>query len=353
MRWGPIPAPATAGVTFITGIATMGGSGDASLKEGIAIHVYSCNTSMGNTAFYNSDGDFLIVPQQGVLHIKTELGRMTVSPHEICVIQRGIKFTVDVEDTTEFTRGYILEVFGGHFELPDLGPIGANGLANSRDFKTPVAWYEDLEGEYTIVNKYCGTLFTASQGHSPFDVVGWHGNYAPYKYNLDDFCCMNSVTFDHPDPSIYTVLTCKTNTPGVAAADFVIFPPRWMVMEDSFRPPYYHRNTMSEFMGMIYGKYDAKVGFVAGGASLHSCMAAHGPDKATFLGASTAVLKPEHFEGGLAFMFETTYILKVSEWALSSPHREKDYHTCWDGMPKMFDPTDPDAGFHPGDAVKK
>jgi len=348
MRWGPIPAPVVAGINFVVGLTTMGGSGDPTMKEGIAVHVYSCNASMGKTVFSNADGDYLIVPQQGVLLIRTELGRLHVSPHEIAVIQRGIKFSVDiVEGVTEYTRGYVLEVYGGHYELPDLGPIGANGLANPRDFKTPVAWYEDVDEEHILLNKFGGYLFRAVLDHSPFDVVGWHGNYAPYKYNLDDFCCMNSVTFDHPDPSIYTVLTCKTNTPGVAAADFVIFPPRWMVMEDTFRPPYYHRNTMSEFMGMIYGKYDAKVGFVAGGASLHSCMSPHGPDRATFVGASTAELKPEHFEGGLAFMFETTYVLKLSEWALTSPHREVAYSSCWDGLPKLFDPTNPHAGLAP------
>ena len=270
----------------------------------------------------------------------TELGKLHVAPHEICVVQRGIHFSVDV---TGPSRGYICEIFAGHFELPNLGPIGANGLANPRDFCTPVAWYEDRETEFEVINKFGGGMFRATRSRSPYNVVAWHGNYAPYKYNMDNFVTMNSVSVDHPDPSIYTVLTCQTDTPGVALCDFVIFPPRWMVMDHSFRPPYYHRNCMTEFMGMVYGSYDAKKGFVPGGSSLHSCMTPHGPDAETFYGASTAELKPEYFSGGLAFMFETTLMLHVTDYAKSGPHREVDYQSCWEGLPKMFDPSKRDV----------
>ncbi|KDO30165.1 homogentisate 1,2-dioxygenase [Saprolegnia parasitica CBS 223.65] len=338
LRWQPMALPSShEKVDFIQGWKTMSGAGDPSLKTGMAVHMYAANSSMGDKCFYNSDGDLLIVPQEGALKITTEMGKLLVSPHEICVIQRGIRFTVDLDGPA---RGYILEVYNRHFILPDLGPIGANGLANPRDFEHPVAWYEDRDVEYTVVTKFAGKMFLAGMQFSPFNVVAWHGNYVPYKYNLDHFCTMNSVNYDHPDPSIYTVLTCQTDEPGVAVADFVIFPPRWMVQEKTFRPPYYHRNHMSEFMGMVYGHYDAKAegGFVPGGASLHSVHTAHGPDAETFLAASKADLKPVHFTGGLAFMFESTYLLKVTDYALTCPQLEKDYYKCWQPLPKLFNP---------------
>jgi homogentisate 1,2-dioxygenase len=272
MRWFPQPLPKPVGeskaaaektedvdeLDWVDGLATMAGAGDPTVKSGIAVHMYTCNKSMVDTALFNSDGDFLIVPQEGTLHIQTEMGFLDVEPKEIVVIQRGIRFRVGVDGPS---RGYVLEIFGGHFQLPDLGPIGSNGLANARDFLYPVASYEDRDVDYVILNKYGGHLWSSISHHSPFDVVAWHGNYAPYKYDLSKFNTMNSVSYDHPDPSIYTVLTAPTDTPGVALCDFVIFPPRWMVMDRSFRPPYYHRNLMSEFMGMVWGKYDAKVGF--------------------------------------------------------------------------------------------
>lgn len=249
LRWDPVPLPpAGENVDFVEGLSQVCGAGDPTLKEGLSIYNYVASVSMGNKAFSNSDGDFLIVPQVGTLDITTEMGLLRVEPCEIVVIPRGIKFSVDVQTAS---RGYILEIFKGHFELPNLGPIGANGLANPRDFKTPTAAYVDRECEFTIVNKFGGQLFSAKMGHSPFDVVAWHGNYAPFKYDLRHFNCINSVSFDHPDPSIYTVLTCPSDEAGTAIADFVIFPPRWMVMDHTFRPPYFHRNCMSEYMGMV------------------------------------------------------------------------------------------------------
>ncbi|EDQ86823.1 uncharacterized protein MONBRDRAFT_33614 [Monosiga brevicollis MX1] len=335
LRWNPFPIP-DAPTNFVQGLSTVAGAGDASMRSGTAFHIYACNTSMDHAALYNSDGDFLIVPQQGTLDIKTEFGKMKVAPNEICVIQRGIRFQVNV---TGPSRGYICEVFSGHFELPSLGPIGANGLANPRDFMTPTAWFEDVDEPYTVYSKYHQRFFAATQDHSPFDVVAWHGNYAPFKYNLADFNVINSVSFDHIDPSIFTVLTCPTPVPGLALVDFVIFPPRWSVQEHTFRPPYYHRNCMSEFMGLIHGHYEAKAeGFQPGGATLHSMMTPHGPDRQCFEGASKAKLVPERVaEGTQAFMFETSLSVKTTAWAMTgSGARQDKYHKVWEGLPKLF-----------------
>eukprot|EP01116_Phalansterium_solitarium_P021144 TRINITY_DN6477_c0_g1_i3.p1 TRINITY_DN6477_c0_g1~~TRINITY_DN6477_c0_g1_i3.p1 ORF type:complete len:387 (+),score=82.55 TRINITY_DN6477_c0_g1_i3:161-1321(+) len=265
LRWQPFDVPAEP-TTFALGLRTICGAGHPSTRHGMAVHIYVANQSMDASSMYNSDGDFLIVPQQGTLDIRTEFGCMEVAPGEIAVIQRSIQFSVNVSGPS---RGYVLEVFGIHFRLPDLGPIGANMLANPRDFETPVAAFEDRQVEWTVYNKYLGQLFSAKKDHSPHNVVAWHGNYAPYKYNLALFATVNTVSYDHPDPSIFTVLTAPSTEPGTAIADFVIFPPRWMVAEHTFRPPYFHRNCMSEYMGLIRGVYDGKTGagFVPGGAS--------------------------------------------------------------------------------------
>uniref|UniRef100_A0AAX7T7V1 Homogentisate 1,2-dioxygenase n=1 Tax=Astatotilapia calliptera TaxID=8154 RepID=A0AAX7T7V1_ASTCA len=322
------------------GLHTVCGAGDAKSRNGIGVHVYTCNTSMVDRCFNNSDGDFLIVPQQGEILITTEFGKMMVEPNEICVIQQGMCFSVDVFGET---RGYILEVYGAHFELPDLGPIGANGLANPRDFLCPVAWYEDrkVPTGYTVINKYQGKLFACQQDFSPFNVVAWHGNYTPYKYNLKNFMVINCVAFDHADPSIFTVLTAKSTRPGVAIADFVIFPPRWGVADHTFRPPYYHRNCMSEFMGLIKGHYEAKEeGFQPGGASLHSIMTPHGPDVDCFEKNSTAELKPERVaEGTMAFMFESSFSMAVTKWGLHTCQKlDKNYYQCWEPLRSHFNP---------------
>uniref|UniRef100_A0A336L0W1 Homogentisate 1,2-dioxygenase n=1 Tax=Culicoides sonorensis TaxID=179676 RepID=A0A336L0W1_CULSO len=338
MRWSPFDLPSQGSkVDFVEGLHTVCGAGDPKSRHGIAIHIFSCNSSMINRAFYNSDGDFLIVPQLGTLDIVTEFGRMTVQPNEICVIQQGMRFAVNVNGPT---RGYILEVFDNHFKLPDLGPIGANGLANKRDFLTPVAWFEDRDvKDFEIVSKYQNALFVAMQNHSPFDVVAWHGSYVPYKYDLANFIVINSVSFDHCDPSIFTVLTCPSTKPGTAIADFVIFPPRWSVQEHTFRPPYYHRNCMSEFMGLIYGTYEAKEGgFQAGGASLHSMMTPHGPDRACFEGASNAKLEPQRVaDGTQAFMFESSLSMAVTKWGEETCQKlDAKYYECWQGLEKHF-----------------
>eukprot|EP00112_Aurelia_sp_Birch-Aquarium-sp1_P004494 Seg1509.17 transcript_id=Seg1509.17/GoldUCD/mRNA.D3Y31 product="Homogentisate 1 2-dioxygenase" protein_id=Seg1509.17/GoldUCD/D3Y31 len=339
LRWKPFDIPSNP-TDFVEGLSTVCGAGDPRMRSGLSIMVYTCNTEMKNRAFQNADGDFLIVPQQGVLGITTEFGRMTVEPNEICVIQQGMRFSVHVYGPS---RGYLLEVYDGHFELPYLGPIGANGLANPRDFLTPVASFEEKlpENGYEIMNKYQGHLFKAMQDHSPFDVVAWHGNYVPYKYNLKHFNVINTVSFDHCDPSIFTVLTCQSNTPGVAIADFVIFPPRWGVADHTFRPPYYHRNCMSEFMGLILGKYEAKEeGFQPGGATLHSMMTPHGPDAECFEKASNAKLEPQRVaDGTQAFMFETCLGLSLTEWGEKTCQKvDADYHKCWQPLKSNFNP---------------
>ena len=298
LRWSPLPIPEKP-TTFIEGIATMAGNGDLTTHIGSAIHVYAANTSMTSTFFYNADGEMLIVPQLGSLRIFTEMGIIDVEPQEICVIPRGIKFRVEVSGPV---RGYICENYGTPFRLPDLGPIGANGLAYPRDFLIPEAWYEERSEMVDVIAKFQGNLWKGVYNHSPLNVVAWHGNYAPYKYDLRKFQCINTVTFDHPDPSIYTVLTSPSDTPGTANIDFVIFPPRWVVAEDTFRPPWFHRNFMNEYMGLIEGVYDAKEGggFVPGGSSLHNCMSGHGPDADTYAKMTKADLKPTKIENTMA-----------------------------------------------------
>ena len=334
LRWKEFPlVKESESVDFVQGIKTMAGTGDPASKHGLAIYMYSCNRSMDNKAFYSSDGDFLIVPQQGPLLLKTELGKLHVEPQEIAVIPRGIKFSVSVDSVS---RGYICEIFSGHLRLPELGPIGANGLANPKDFLAPNAYFEDLEGTFEVQTKFAGELFRYTVDHSVFDVVAWSGNYYPYKYDLRKYNTMGTVSFDHPDPCIFTVLTCPTAEAGVAVLDFVIFPPRWMVAEHTFRPPYYHRNTMTEFMGNIAGTYDAKtVGFLPGTASLHSCMAGHGPEAGVFDKASNMELAPVRFpDNHMQFMFETTYILKINKECLE--WLDNDYLHCWGGLKKLF-----------------
>lgn len=334
LRWSPLPIPERP-TTFIEGIATMAGNGDLTTHTGSAIHVYAANTSMTSTFFYNADGEMLIVPQLGSLRILTEMGIVDVDPQEICVIPRGIKFRVEV---TGPVRGYICENYGAPFRLPDLGPIGANGLAYPRDFLMPEAWYEERNEMVDVIAKFQGNLWKGVYNHSPLNVVAWHGNYAPYKYDLRKFQCINTVTFDHPDPSIYTVLTAPSDTPGTANVDFVIFPPRWMVAENTFRPPWFHRNFMNEYMGLIEGVYDAKEGggFVPGGSSLHNCMSGHGPDADTYAKATKAELKPTKIENTMAFMFETRFVCRPTSFAMESGELQHDYWECWQGLVPEF-----------------
>jgi homogentisate 1,2-dioxygenase len=332
----PIPIPASSQRTdFIDGLITMAGNGNTHTHSGVAIHIYVANASMTDRFFYNADGEMLIVPQIGRLLLRTEMGLLEVGPGEIAVIQRGIRFRVELLDKQ--ARGYVCENYGALLRLPDLGPIGANGLANPRDFLAPVAAFEDREGDFRIVTKFQGRLWSAAIDHSPLNVVAWHGNYVPYKYDLANFNCINTVSFDHPDPSIYTVLTSPSEIPGTANLDFVIFPPRWMVAEHTFRPPWFHRNFMNEFMGLVRGEYDAKAeGFVPGGSSLHNCMAGHGPDAETFEKASNADLKPVYMKDTLAFMFETRFVCQPTKFALESSELDHQYFEVWQGLRKKF-----------------
>ncbi len=337
LRWDALPMP-TAPTDFIDGWVTMAGNGSAASMSGCAIHLYAANRSMQNRFFYNTDGELLIVPQQGRLSIATEMGKLDIEPFEIAVIPRGVRFTVELPDGE--ARGYICENFGALLRLPDLGVIGSNGLANPRDFLTPVAAYEDREGQFELVTKLNGLLWRADIGHSPLDVVAWHGNYAPYKYDLRRYNTIGSISYDHPDPSIFLVLHSPTDTPGVDAIDFVIFPPRWLAAENTFRPPWYHRNVASEFMGLVHGVYDAKAeGFVPGGASLHNCMSGHGPDAETFEKASNADTSQPHKVGDtMAFMFETRTLIRPTRHALETSQLQAHYYECWQGLKKHFNP---------------
>lgn len=333
LRWNPLPIP-TEPTDFIDGITTIAGNGDLFAQTGLAIHIYAANKSMDGRYFYNADGEMLVVPELGSLVIYTELGVLEVLPGEVCCLPRGLKFRVEVAGDV---RGYVCENYGQQFRLPDLGPIGANGLANPRDFETPVAWYEDLDGDFEQVAKFGGNLWSCKIDHSPLDVVAWHGNYAPYKYDLRRFNTIGSISFDHPDPSIFTVLTSPSGEPGVANCDFVIFPDRWLVAEDTFRPPWYHRNTMSEYMGLIYGAYDAKEeGFVPGGGSLHNQMSAHGPDLDAFEKASNSDLAPQKLSGTMAFMFESRYIIRPTKFAMDCAELQHEYSEVWQGLKKRF-----------------
>jgi homogentisate 1,2-dioxygenase len=335
LRWSPLPMP-TVPTDFIDGWVTMAGNGSAEAMTGCAVHLYAANQSMDGRYFYNADAELLVVPQLGRLRIATELGVLDVEPQEIAVIPRGVRFQVMLPDGE--ARGYLCENFGALLQLPDMGPIGSNGLANPRDFLTPVAQYEDIEGDFELVTKFGGRLWRAPIGHSPLDVVAWHGNYAPYKYDLRHFNAIGSISYDHPDPSIFLVLQAPSDTPGVDTLDFVIFPPRWLVAEDTFRPPWFHRNVASEFMGLIHGAYDAKAdGFVPGGSSVHNCMSGHGPDAATFDKASSAdTRQPHKVSDTMAFMFETRNVLVPTEQALASPQLQEDYQACWAGITKRF-----------------
>ncbi|MER7828804.1 homogentisate 1,2-dioxygenase [Streptomyces sp. NPDC095602] len=333
LRWNPLPEPAP-GTDWLAGLWTLGGNGEVTQRTGMAVHLYHANASM-ERVFSDADGELLIVPERGGLLLRTELGLLAARPGEVALIPRGVRFRVELLDDS--ARGYVCENYGQPFQLPDLGPIGANGLANPRDFRAPVAAYEDVEGPVEVVNKYCGNLWRAEYGHSPLDVVAWHGNYVPYVYDLRTFNVIGTISYDHPDPSIFTVLTSPTDTPGLAGVDFVVFAPRWLVGEDTFRPPYFHRNVMSEYMGLIEGAYDAKAeGFVPGGGSLHNMMSAHGPDRETFDKASAAELKPQKIDDGLAFMFETRWPIATTGQAANADHLQRGYDEVWQGLERHF-----------------
>ena len=334
LRWSPFPIPRKP-TDFVEGIVTLGGNGDVATQVGMAVHVYAANTSMTDRVFYNADGEMLIVPQHGRARFVTELGVVEARCGEIVIMPRGLRFRVELPDGP--SRGYICENYGPMLRLPELGPLGANALANPRDFLAPVAAYEDVAGPFKLVAKFQGNLWAADMKHSPLNVVAWHGNFVPYKYDLARFNVIGTISFDHPDPSIFSVLTAPSDLPGAATVDFAIFPPRWLVGEDTFRPPWYHRNVMTEFMGLLYGEYDAKAeGFLPGGASLHNCMTAHGPDAESWQKATRAELKPHRIDNTMAFMFESRFAMRLTRYAIESSELQHDYFEGWQGLERQF-----------------
>jgi len=333
LRWDPLPLPTTP-TDFVAGLVTLLANADTAAGAGVSVHLYRANRPM-HRVFWNADGELLVVPQLGRLQFDTEFGRLSVAPGEVVVIPRGVRFRVALPDGS--ARGYICENHGPALRLPELGPIGSNGLANPRDFLSPIAWFEDRDEPTEMVQKFMGALWATELDHSPLDVVAWHGSLAPYKYDLARFNVIGSISFDHPDPSIFTVLTSPSDTPGVATVDFVAFAPRWLVAEHTFRPPWFHRNVMNEFMGLIVGEYDAKAGgFSPGGASLHGCMSAHGPDADSTRHAMATELAPHKLDNTLAFMFETRQVLRPTHFALETPTLQRNYDACWQGLDRQF-----------------
>jgi homogentisate 1,2-dioxygenase len=336
-RWDPVPHGED-GLTWVTGMRTVTTAGDVNTQAGMASHIYLVTQSMREEYFFSADGELLVVPQEGKLRFCTELGIIDVEPKEIAVLPRGLLYRVEILEGP--CRGFVCENYGVPFTLPNRGPIGANCLANPRDFKTPVAAFEDREAPSRVIIKWCGQFHATPIGHSPLDVVAWHGNYAPYKYDLRTYSPVGAILFDHPDPSIFTVLTAPSGLEGTANIDFVLFRERWLVAENSFRPPWYHKNVMSELMGNIYGIYDAKPkGFVPGGMSLHNCMLPHGPDRNAFEGASNSNLNPEKLDQTMSFMFETRFPQHLTEWAAKNAPLQDDYIDCWESLDKKFDGT--------------
>jgi homogentisate 1,2-dioxygenase len=335
LRWGPLDIRADE--DWLDSLTTMLASHPPVSQSGVAVHIYRAGRDMVDRAFVSADGEMIVIPEQGRLTLFTELGRIDIAPGQIALIPRGVRFRVTLPDGQ--ARGYVAENHGVPFRLPELGPIGSNGLANPRDFETPVAWFEDREGDFELVQKFLGSLWTTNLGRSPMDVVAWHGNLAPCRYDLSRFNAIGTVSFDHPDPSIFTVLTSPSDVPGTANADFVIFPPRWMVAEDTFRPPWFHRNVMSEAMGLITGEYDAKAdGFRPGALSLHNQMSGHGPDVVSWKGASEVELKPHKIDGTMAFMVESRWVFRPTRFALDSAQLDEDYDEVWSGFPKAVLP---------------
>ncbi len=334
LRWDALPLPKEK-TNFLAGLVPLVTNGSAADRAGSTLFLYAFNEGMGDTFFYDADGELMFVPELGEIYLKTELGNLIVPPGFCAVVPRGVRF--QAEGPASGCRGYLCENYGATYRLPELGPIGSNGLAHPRDFETPVAAFEQRSAKCKLITKFQGAMWVAETDHSPLNVVAWHGNYAPYRYDLTKFNTINTVSYDHPDPSIFTVLTSPTDTRGVANLDFVIFPPRWMVARDTFRPPYYHRNVMSEFMGLVKGVYDAKQeGFVPGGSSLHNCMSGHGPDADTFAAASKADLKPAYMGDTLAFMWESNRAFRPTGWAMETKLLQPDYYKCWQGLKANF-----------------
>jgi homogentisate 1,2-dioxygenase len=334
-RWDPM-AHGAKPLTWLTGMRTMTTAGDVNTQVGMASHIYLVTDSMVDSYFYSADSELLVVPQEGRLRFCTELGIIDLEPKEIAILPRGLVYRVEVLEGP--ARGFVCENYGQKFALPGRGPIGANCMANRRDFKTPVAAFEDREVPSELTIKWCGQFHRTEIGQSPLDIVAWHGNYAPVKYDLRAYCPVGAILFDHPDPSIFTVLTAPSGVEGTANIDFVLFRERWLVAENTFRPPWYHKNVMSELMGNIYGQYDAKPqGFVPGGMSLHNMMLPHGPDREAFEKATTSNLGPDKLDNTMSFMFETRFPQHLTRFAANEAPLQDDYIDCWTSLEKKFD----------------
>ncbi len=333
MRWAPISYK-TGHYNIFEGSVKYLYNGTVG-QDGCAIYLYTATASMKDQFFINHDAEMLFIPQEGELIFKTEFGRLNIKPGDIAVLPRGVCFQVEL--LNDKARGYWVENYGQVFTLLSRGVIGANGTTEELDFRIPVAWYEERSGDFTMLRKFNGHVWEHAISHSPLDVVAWCGTYYPYQYDLSLFKPMFTASIDHPDPSIFVVLSSPSLAPGTSNLDFIIFPERWMVADHTFRPPYYHRNAMSEFMGNIRGAYDAKEhGFLPGGASLHNCMLGHGPDTEAYDHAIKQVLKPQYYEGNLAFMLESNKLFEITAEAYESPLREMQYQDCWKDLKLNF-----------------
>ena len=330
--WAPLPMPDSP-TDFVDGIYTLGGSGGAEVRRGFAVHLYVANRSMENRSFYNADGEMLLVPQQGKLTLQTESGVLDVDPGMVAIIPRGLKFSVLLRE--DHARGYIGEVFGRSFHLPERGPVGANGLADSRHFRAPVAYHENrLVPGYSITAKFCGKLFGATQDYSPYDVVAWHGDYTPYVYELRHFSPVINGRMDHADPSIFSVLTAPLDEEGANNLDFVFFPPRWDVSEGTFRPPFFHRNAVTEINGIIRDPAGYKAPFYSGGCFITPAMTAHGIRAGGVEGflsmSDEAADRPHRFrDNSMWFQFETVLPFYLTSWAKKAGQRIDDWHHIW------------------------
>ncbi|EER04290.1 Homogentisate 1,2-dioxygenase, putative [Perkinsus marinus ATCC 50983] len=314
--------------------------------KGASCGVYDFGKDMSESSrvFIHHDADVMFLPRENVLKIRTELGVLRGGPREMILIPKGIKFTVDKANSGR-AKGYFLENYGAPFKIPDLGPIGiTSGLAHPRHFRAPTASTVENRGASELISKFSGRMYLSKLNKTPYDVVGWYGNYYPTVYDLGLFMAINTVTYDHPDPSIGVVLQSPSLSyaPGTANIDFVIFPPRWLTAENTFRPPWFHRNVMSEFMGLLYGGYDAKQGFKPGCSSIHNQLSPHGPDLATTTSSSNDG-KPERYHGTLAFMWESDRIWIPTKQALEVL-KDDTYVDCWKGSGEdpweRFDPSE-------------
>jgi len=326
-RWNPDEPTAAAADTWLAGITTVVTNGNAHLHVGGAIHTYGFGASTELApVFVNTDAEMLFVPQLGRVELQTELGPLAVEPGHIGVVPRGIK--VRVSTAAKLASGWLHENYGQAFTLPDPGITGPNTSALARDFVYPSAQPED-DAPTAIIVKTGGRFLATSIDRTPLDVVAWRGNYAPYRYDLRQFSPLGAVLFDHPDPSLGTVLTSPSDLVGTANVDLVVFRERWVVAEDTFRPPWFHSNTMSEFMGLIDGSYDAKPGQAPGSMTLHNQHLPHGPATTAFEAASAAELMPQRLEPTLAFMLESRYVWQPTQWAATTDRLDVDYDACW------------------------